>query len=83
MSAQIGIFAVLKVRQKLRDSCLSAALQRVLLVVFGSAIFRERVETAKPFHQKREMAAVLVAHGRELQSQSAAGFFGAGRRLQP
>jgi len=51
-----------------------ALLQRGLLVVFGPARFRERVETAKPFHQKREMAAILVAHGRELQSQSAAGF---------
>jgi len=49
-------------------------LQRYFLVVLVSAGFRKRVETAKPFHQKREMAAILGAHGRELQSQSAAWF---------
>jgi len=41
-----------------------------LLVVFGSAKLREQVEAAKPFHQKREMAAILRSHSRELQPQS-------------
>ena len=57
-----------------KEFSLRGLLQRYLLVVFRSAKFRERIEAAKPIHQKREMTAILVAYGSELQSQSTTGF---------
>jgi len=45
-----------------------------LLVLFAASKPRNQAESAKPFHQIREMPAIFLAHCRELQPQSAAGF---------
>jgi hypothetical protein len=49
-------------------------MQRGLLVVFAAASKPgNQAESAKPSHQIGEMAAIFLAHGGELQSQSTAG----------
>ena len=49
-------------------------MQRGLLGVFaGASKPGNQAESAKPFHQIGEMAAIFLTHGGELQSQSTAG----------
>ena len=52
---------------------MAASVQRCLLVVPADSKPRNQAESAKPFHQIREMPAIFLLHCREFQPQSTTG----------